>query len=45
MQKDVKFEDLKGKTLAMISGGNVGSDEMYFITDSNEKYMMYHDQD
>jgi len=40
----MKFEDLKGETLIQIDG-DIGSEEITFITDKNEKYMLYHEQD
>ncbi len=40
---EVKFEDLKGKTIFNISGA-IGDEEMVFETDDG-KYKLYHDQD
>ena len=38
------FSELKGKTLAEISGG-VGNDEMFFTTTDGDKYKLHHSQD
>lgn len=39
-----KFEDLKGKTLIAIAGGQ-GDDTMNFETAEGETYRLYHSQD
>ena len=41
---DLKFENLKGKTLIAIDG-KIGDDEMIFTVDNGEKYKLYHSQD
>ena len=40
----VKFEDLKGKTLANIEG-KIGDEEMTFETISGEKFKLYYEHD
>jgi len=39
-----EFKSLKGKTLSKITG-EVGKEEILFITDKAEKYKLYHNQD
>ena len=39
-----KFEGLKGKTLAEITGG-VGDEEMIFNTSDREQYALYYEHD
>lgn len=41
---EADFSELVGKTLTGIQG-KVGDDELFFITDTNEVYGMYHRQD
>lgn len=41
---EAKFEDLKGKTLKEIRVGD-NKDKIFFSTEDNEKYYMYHSQD
>lgn len=45
MTDRVQFKDLEGKTLKRIEGAKKGSEEIYFITDENEKFKMYHEND
>lgn len=40
---EIKFEDLKGKTLVSVSG-EVRGEEMVFETSTGEKYRLYHYQ-
>jgi hypothetical protein len=40
----IEFSNLVGKTLTEITG-KVGEDEIVFITDSGDKYKLYHYQD
>lgn len=42
--KEVKFEELKGKTLTNIKG-KVGDEIMVFTADNGDKYQMFHSQD
>jgi hypothetical protein len=44
MREEIKFEMLVGKTLMNVEG-NVGGDEMTFVTDTGEKFKLYHKQD
>jgi hypothetical protein len=44
VMEQVKFEDLKGKTLTNVTG-KVGDDEMLFKTDTGEEFKLYHMQD
>ena len=44
MREEIKFEMLAGKTLMNVEG-KVGGDEMTFVTDTGEKFKLYHRQD
>ena len=39
-----KFEDLKGKILSEIIG-NVGAEEMIFVTDNGDQGILYYEHD
>jgi len=41
---DALFEELLGKTLASVEG-KVGGDEIVFVTDSGERFKLYHRSD
>jgi hypothetical protein len=38
------FSELVGKTLAEINGAEAGSDEVVFVSDSGERFKLYHSQ-
>lgn len=40
-----RISDLIGKILVYVSPAKQGDDEIIFVTDSGERYMMYHEQD
>lgn len=46
MERRIKqnFEELKGKVLTSIIG-DVGDDEMFFITNEGERYKLHHEPD
>lgn len=45
MRKNINFEELKGETLTHISGDLVGSEQIFFSTESGRLFVMEHDQD
>lgn len=44
MRKNINFEELKGETLTHISGDLVGSEQIFFSTESGRLFVMEHDQ-
>ena len=45
MYRDYQFEDLKGKIIKAIEGGEVGDDRIVFYMSDGEKYRLIYHQD